>query len=112
MKLSVLVSAVAAFAVASAAVVPKSDLFALTRRQTSDDCAFYCHSMSDMLNECDKVAKCMCSPPAASLIYTCATCDVKTGSDTFSDAQSILISYASACAQADYPVGALALSAC
>ncbi|KIO22336.1 hypothetical protein M407DRAFT_9973 [Tulasnella calospora MUT 4182] len=124
MKLSVLVSTITAFTVASAAAVPKSDLFSVVRRQTtSTECAFYCDSLKNIADACGKDISCLCSPLAASVMYTCATCDLKVGSDTFSDLQSTLIccgvdrfstflAYSNDCAQSGYPIGALALSAC
>ncbi|KAG8946339.1 hypothetical protein FRC04_011885, partial [Tulasnella sp. 424] len=48
----------------------------------------------------------------ASVMYTCATCDLKDGYATYSTLQSTLNSYSSECAQANYPVGTLPLSAC
>ncbi|KIO22335.1 hypothetical protein M407DRAFT_28130 [Tulasnella calospora MUT 4182] len=112
MKLSVDVSAVAAFAVASAAVVPKSNLFAVTRRQTSNACSFYCDPLSSIADACGKDVSCLCSALTASVMYTCATCDLKDGYATYSDLQNTLNSYSSECAQSGSPVGTLPLSTC
>ncbi|KAG9044003.1 hypothetical protein FS837_008912, partial [Tulasnella sp. UAMH 9824] len=90
MKLSALISTIATAGLAVASAIPRANLLGIISRQTPSECAFYCSPMTDIDKTCDLDPSCICSPIAAAVLYTCASCELKTKGDTFSSLQGTL----------------------